>query len=670
LVLAVESEQRRCGDLRPLRVIELTATPRGNSEPFRLTPEESAPPAQIPDPPTLPLHHVWRRLAARKQLTFHAVENERELAQSVFQLAYDRFKDSAQSILVFLRTVDDVEHVAHRLRQAGQNVATLTGTMRGLERDAFAETDPVFQRFKPDTQVAPGTVYLVCTAAGEVGVNISADHLVCDLSTLESMIQRFGRVNRFGTVPDCQIHVLHPGTFDESNDVDVRRSRTLTILAQLNGDASPAAIAQLPPAGNQNAFAPAPQILPPTDILFDAWAFTTIQGALPGRPPVEPYLHGVSEWQPPETTVAWRKEVELITGDLLEIHKPADLLADYPLKPHELLRDNSNRVFKRLAALGHRHDAPAWIVSDGLTVQVTTLRQIANGSSDALNNTTVLLPPTAGGLEGGMLSDNSDSADDVADGGSLGRDRQRARLRSDDPDFTTRAAGMRIIRCIDLPAADSQADEDEMGPTWIWFERPANADSDGSGSATRPVALDVHLSDVADAVRRIGAALQLPHELQQALFVAATFHDLGKRRQLWQRAIGNQSSGAMLAKSGGNMKPRELSQYRHEFGSLRDALRELAVQDLDADVKDLVLHLIAAHHGYGRPHFPYDRAFDPEASDIECLAIAGAVPSRFARLERRYGRWGLAYLESLLRAADYSASAAPSAFFEPEESGT
>src|ERR1035437_6624303 len=40
--------------------------------------------------------------------------------------------------------------------------------------------------------------YLVCTAAGEVGVDMSADHLVCDLTPFDSMAQRLGRVNRFG----------------------------------------------------------------------------------------------------------------------------------------------------------------------------------------------------------------------------------------------------------------------------------------------------------------------------------------------------------------------------------------------------------------------------------------------------------------------------------------
>ena len=85
-------------------------------------------------------------------------------------------------------------------------------------------------------------------------------------------------------------------------------------------------------------------------------------------------------------------------------------------------------------------------------------------------------------------------------------------------------------------------------------------------------------------------------------------------------------------------------------------------------MKDLALHLIAAHHGRARPHFATDEAFDPERpmSDAEALAIE--TPRRFARLQRKYGRWGLAYLESLLRAADWAASAAPSEFVTEEVS--
>ncbi len=70
--------------------------------------------------------------------------------------------------------------------------------------------DPIFERFLPaSNRDDEPTVYLVCTSAGEVGVNISADHLVCDLSTYESMAQRFGRVNRFGKCDDTRIDIVY-----------------------------------------------------------------------------------------------------------------------------------------------------------------------------------------------------------------------------------------------------------------------------------------------------------------------------------------------------------------------------------------------------------------------------------------------------------------------------
>jgi CRISPR-associated endonuclease/helicase Cas3 len=114
-------------------------------------------------------------------------------------------------------------------------------------------------------------------------------------------------------------------------------------------------------------------------------------------------------------------------------------------------------------------------------------------------------------------------------------------------------------------------------------------------------------------------------------------------------------------------KPNE--DYRHEFGSLLDAQdleQSLApqVNTLPPDMRDLALHLIAAHHGRGRPHFPADEVWDERAKEEDAAKIATDVPRRFVRLQRKYGRWGLAYLESLLRAADYAASAKPS---QPED---
>jgi CRISPR-associated endonuclease/helicase Cas3 len=47
---------------------------------------------------------------------------------------------------------------------------------------------------------------------------------------------------------------------------------------------------------------------------------------------------------------------------------------------------------------------------------------------------------------------------------------------------------------------------------------------------------------------------------------------------------------------------------------------------------------------------------DSERKSSDADVLGAEVPRRFARLQCRYGRWGLAYLESLLRAADALAS--------------
>ena len=122
---------------------------------------------------------------------------------------------------------------------------------------------------------------------------------------------------------------------------------------------------------------------------------------------------------------------------------------------------------------------------------------------------------------------------------------------------------------------------------------------------------------------------------------AAEFHDLGKQRVVWQRSIGNPRPTRWLAKSGGRMKPIDLNGYRHEFGSLVDVHSRDEFQGLSEESRDLILHLIAVHHGFGRPHFPLDQAFDPDPKGQDIDAIAAEIPIRFARLQRKMvdGDW-------------------------------
>lgn len=696
-----------------LRVMAISATTRDHASqapaPFTLTSDDQKHPI------------VKQRIEAAKSLSLHPCDDESsKLVAKMVQLAW-QYKTSKAAVLIFARKVDNVENIANGLtkklkgEKLPRNVATLTGTMRGYERDELVRSNKVFARFMPpadcSTDVTPveEAAYLVCTSAGEVGVNLSAHHMVCDLSTFDSMAQRLGRVNRFGEYNDTQIHVVYPTSFGKKDkngktkisDLDERRQKTLVLLKALNGDASPAAIEELDPSERAAAFAPEPDILPATDILFDAWAMTTIRDKMPGRPPVEPYLHGVAEWEPPRTSVAWRDEVELITK-LLEydgLDLPRELLEDYPLKPHELLSDRTDRIFEKLKELTKEHKAaPIWLIEADGTVTVTTLEKLMEPEKkrviSRLANLTVLLPPSIGGLHDGLLDGKTkhsdDMAYDVADCWYEGKE-QTVQHRLRVWDDTEPPAGMAMIRTIDTkPLADefdtTQDDAETDGEThsktdgitgssgssgrfWHWYARPCDAENALRTSAT-PITWDHHTRDVVERATDIVDALGLPKDLKQAVVLAAKLHDLGKKRELWQRSIGNPDPTDWYAKSGKptdspRWRPRRLNDYRHEFGSLLDMLDPdqshlVEFGQLDDEMRDLVLHLVAAHHGYARPHFPLPTTIDPGHPQVHADDAAIEVPRRYARLQRKFGRWGLAYLESLLRAADWAASAEPS----------
>lgn len=661
LLVAIEGEQQRCHEFRQFRAMALSATSRNGGEELGLSDTDRGHPV------------LSQRIQAKKRIELHPISDEKKTADKVAELALDlKGKHPGSAILVFLHKLEDVEMVRGKLHEEDQAVQVLTGTLRGLERDALAREDDIFARFVPKPLVRPraGPVYLVCTSAGEVGVDISADHMVCDLIPFDSMAQRFGRMNRFGVRDDTEIHIVHPTSLDGKNELDQRRDKTLGLLRQLKGDGSPRALSELGREDRLAAFSPPPTILPTSDILFDSWALTTIRGTLPGRPPVEPYLHGVSGWEPPETHVAWRAEVGAITDDLLREYDPSEMIEDYPLKPHELLRDRSVRVFAQLTALAERRPRDrAWLMHADGTVEALTVRDLADGDKkDRINHCTVLLPPQAGGLTTGMLDGRSESANDVADEwkDENGR-RRRTRVWDDDDAFHQKTKGMRLIRIVDTKPdageSDNGIDQAERR-SWHWYELPRGADNDGSMASPERVLWRVHTDDVKERATRIVRSLALPDEIQHAVILAAASHDGGKRRELFQRILGNWRADLLLAKSDRPSRLRE--SYRHELGSLLDVESEIEFKMLGDDMKDMVLHLIAAHHGRARPHFPTGEVFDPEPRGKDIGTVASEVPRRFARLQRRYGRWGLAYLESLLRAADYAASADPSAVVEDD----
>ncbi|MDC8449435.1 MAG: type I-U CRISPR-associated helicase/endonuclease Cas3 [Nitrospira sp.] len=711
LVSAIHTEQGRCREFGAFHVMELTATSRTNQ----------ATQCPIFTNDDLNDQEISKRYKACKSLRLHTADDKTKLPSKVAELALNH-QESGQAILVFLRELDHVKKVFRELEKAKQQVQMLTGTLRGKERDDLAKTDPIFATFMPRPEVNPTqrTVYLVCTSAGEVGVDISADHMVCDLTPFDSMVQRLGRVNRFGK-GQANVDVVHvtskmekeaseagnPGPDNGATDqgtshaeesagkeiaeddgskekneerspLELAIERTRLLLGKLppqadgSFDASPAALRGLPEAERLAAFTPPPVICPATDILFDAWALTSVREKLPGRPPVADWLHGVAEWEPPETYVAWREEVEVVKDELLARCMPDDLLEDYPLKPHELLRDRIDRVRKELEKIaGREPDFLCWLLDANSEIRVLRMGELIQKDKRKkpvidLKDCTVILPPKAGGLKKGLLDgdepydENHSGLYDVSDQWLDDNGRPRRGRVWDD---TGPPSGMRLVRTIDI-WADKQEDMEEeraegMRRYWHWYVRPRSADDDGSRTARVSQDLHEHLKAVEDMAGKLIAKLGLQEPEASAVKLAAQWHDLGKNRAIWQRSIGNHDyPRQVLAKSGGQMKPIDITPYRHEFGSLLEIKCLAEFQLLDSGTQDLVLHLVAAHHGRARPHFPADEAFDPDRSEEDASELVQEVPRRFARLQRKYGRWGLAYLESLVRASDALASQA------------
>ncbi len=700
LLQSIEAEQTngRFPELdssRRLKVIELSATTRcgGNkvTSVFSLNEDDRE------------NSEITKRINASKGIVFHQVSKENEVAEAISAAALRRAQSNSTTV-IFVRKVDDVKKITAALTKARkqgshENIAQLTGTIRGRERDRLATENSVFQRFlppsnrNPDVEVAQGAVYLVATAAGEVGVNLSADHMVCDLSSYESMAQRLGRVNRFGKgdaeVDVIAIDAIVHGDADKLKPIERSIKRTFELFQELpvredsRFDASPSSLGTLDADDCFAAFSPHPKTLRADEFLFDVWSQTTftmpsLRDSLAGRPPVEEWLHGVEEFSVKQCQVAWRMEVDVVTDELLDAQvramSPEQCLEAFPLKPHELLKDSIDRVFDSLKSLSiHLHkngaDSNVWLVDSAGCIQQAALSQlvpfdvqanVAKRIKERLANQTILLPPSVGGLdENGMFvgvkgtSVSLDVSHELVSGST--NNKLRVRYFTDDVKIPS-LNGYKTVLRFAMPTSESMGER-----TWVWCVRqPSLDDGSSSWTASKRQLLSEHQNSARYYARQFTMALGIDSGLASAVEIAAQYHDLGKRRALWQRGIGNddfdsKSASSAWAKSG-NFRPPLNASYRHEFGSLTDVEQQVAFKTQTESSRELILHLIASHHGRGRPHFPDTETFDPERTDDCSAEIAKAVPVRFANLQRTYGRWQLAWLESLVRAADYLAS--------------
>jgi CRISPR-associated endonuclease/helicase Cas3 len=235
-----------------------------------------------------------------------------------------------------------------------------------------------------------------------------------------------------------------------------------------------------------------------------------------------------------------------------------------------------------------------------------------------------------------------------------------------------------------------------LGASTDWFIRPMDEGDDESSRTQRssPVALADHSVHVRDTAAQALEHLQLD-ALAEPSTLAAYLHDWGKADERFQAMLRRTDrtdawlfagvTAVMLAKSDGMPTTRSQQRaardraglpagFRHEMLSVQLAERSGLLPD-DSDRRTLILHLIASHHGYARPFAPV--VVDDELPPVEFNGaglthaqrsqlvpphrLDSGIAERFWTLTRRFGWWGLAYLEAALRLADQQASAAEDA---------
>ncbi|HXB63955.1 MAG TPA: type I-U CRISPR-associated helicase/endonuclease Cas3 [Solirubrobacteraceae bacterium] len=203
----------------------------------------------------------------------------------------------------------------------------------------------------------------------------------------------------------------------------------------------------------------------------------------------------------------------------------------------------------------------------------------------------------------------------------------------------------------------------------------------------KPVLYETHVSEVAKRAQRFTRQLGLSRELAATIDLAARNHDAGKldpRFQAWLNDGAPLNGGSPLAKSGFDPRERRSREAqeiaRWPKGKRHESLSALLLAEVEQWPQDvlpeLLVHLVHTHHGDGRPFRIASEDQDPGEKVVAPIAIEphgerriektvesdSEIPwpehvERYIALNRRYGLWGLAALETILVLADRGVSA-------------
>lgn len=705
-----------CGLPRPLQFVEMTATPnRVADRRFALDDADRAHPV------------LSQRLQAPKPVRLVEAKLKRNdpnhLAEVLAKTAVEEGKAaSAGRIAVICNRVQTARLTRdHLQRLSGAEPILLTGRMRPWDRDQLydAQLSPLKSGQPREQRDEP--LFVVATQTLEVGADLDFDVLVTELASLDALLQRFGRLNRTGSFPSARGAILaapaHLNTKDPDPVYGATMPPTWTWLnEQAHGgifsmqlETLRATLRSLATEQRREMtrLGPDAPILLPAHL--DALAQTNPRPSL--EPEIALFLHGA---QPTvaEAQVVWRADLteeNKIHWPALVTFCPPHAIEAFPVRLGALRKWLSGEPTSDgpdadvEGALEPEDARPAPPLKPIRYILWRNGKAIADGDirpgDSVVISAAVDIPDTLAQSRAGQPRDLGDIA-----GFKL---RRRVTLRwhpgisdvrygvgapNSTRDTDEAKASLEPLLCI---LADLLRDKDLRADRlrriqwsvypgdeqFAYIRMEARMAAGNNSRSDGRLTLKQHLHDV--AALATANSRPLPPDLAKAITEAAARHDWGKadpRFQAYLRGgdgLAGRLSPSLIAKSGrdgaGDWNACGLPDgFRHELLSFLMADKYLAA---DFPERDLVLHLIANHHGYCRAFPPVILDGEPRGASLngagqgESISageiqarpphrLESGIAERFWSLTRRFGWWGLPYLESLLRLADWQASAA------------
>jgi CRISPR-associated endonuclease/helicase Cas3 len=699
------------------KVVEMSATPgKIAADRFGLAPPDRNNPV------------LAARLDASKPARLCSVKVKGDDAAARATLAAALVKETGELLTaghrrigVVVNRVDTAKRIAAALQgRDGVDVDLVTGRMRPWDRDRWLDDVAGLLTAEGTATGAPRVV--VATQCIEAGADFDFDALVTECASLDALRQRFGRLNRQGKRPTAGAVVAIRSDHEKSSDDDPVYGSALAntwkwlsslVSPDFGIDAMDAAVSSLDDVGRAAMRRPqvdAPVLLPAhLDLLSQ-----TSQHPFP-EPEVPVFLHGPDRGEP-EVSVIWRAD---LTDETRPEEAAAVLTAVPPGSPEAVsvplravrawLRGAVAPVSDTEGASGE--EAPETAGQPSLAYRWSRKRGGAwIGPDDVEPDDVLVVPAARGGLWMGSWDPTATApVTDVGDPVQLllrGWWVCRLALVKDapvtdepddvlawvadsaDPAFEGRPSKVRVFRAggqwIVRAKHRSRASDVER----------STGDEDEASYNGKPCSLGRHLTDVETWARTFGVNLGLSSHLVSDVALAGRLHDLGKADPRFQALLsGGVALGTvLLAKSGTDRadraaadRARKRSGYpsgaRHELLSVAMVSEAAGLRD-EAHDWDLVLHLVASHHGWCRPFPPAVEDLAPVdvtvedagrtyrgRSDHTLASLDSGVADRFWRLQRAYGWWGLAGLEALLRLADHRASEVEEATEDPALAG-